>query len=56
MKECQSFSSKDIMLVNVLQIGGAIAISVGVALIFAPAGLIVAGVFAVLFGLSLERR
>jgi len=44
------------MLVNGLQIGGAVAISVGVALVFAPAGLIVAGTFAVLFGLSLERK
>jgi hypothetical protein len=44
------------MLVNVLQIGGAIAISVGVAFIFAPAGLIVACLFEVLFGLSLERK
>lgn len=56
MKECRSFSSKDIMLVNGLQIGGAVAISVGVAFIFPPAGLIVAGAFAILFGLSLERR
>lgn len=56
MKECRSFSLKDVMLVNGLQIGGAVAISAGVAIVFPPAGLIVAGAFAILFGLSLERR
>lgn len=44
------------MLVNILQIGGALAISAGVALIYPPAGLIVVGAFAILFGLSLERK
>lgn len=44
------------MLVNILQIGGATLISVGAALAWPPAGLIVAGAFAILFGLSLERR
>lgn len=44
------------MLVNILQIGGAVAISAGVAFIYPPAGLIALGVFAILFGLSLERR
>lgn len=56
MKECQSFSSKDVMLVNILQIGGAVAISTGAALIYPPAGLIILGAFAIVFGLSLERR
>lgn len=44
------------MLVNSLQIGGATLITVGAALIWIPAGLIVAGAFAILFGISLERR
>lgn len=44
------------MVANILQITGATAISAGVSLVFPPAGLIVAGIFAVLFGLSLERK
>jgi hypothetical protein len=43
------------MVANVLQIGGIVAIAVGAGLVFVPAGLIVAGVGAVLFGLALER-
>lgn len=44
------------MVANILQIGGSVAVVVGVGLIWLPAGLIVAGAFAILFGLSLERR
>jgi len=44
------------MLVNILQIGGATLIAVGAALAWLPLGLIAAGAFAILFGLSLERR
>jgi len=44
------------MLVNILQIGGAALVVAGVALMWIPAGLVVAGAFAILFGLSLERR
>jgi hypothetical protein len=44
------------MLVNILQIGGAVAISVGAALIYPPLGLIILGAFAIVFGLSLERK
>jgi hypothetical protein len=44
------------MLANILQIGGASLITVGAALIWLPAGLIVAGAFAILFGITLERR
>jgi hypothetical protein len=44
------------MIINILQIGGAILVSAGTALIYPPLGLIVAGAFAILFGLSLERR
>ena len=44
------------MLANSLQIGGAALVIVGAALMWLPAGFIVAGGFAILFGLSLERR
>ena len=44
------------MVANVLQVGGLIAVAVGAGLVFVPAGLIVAGIGAVLFGLALERE
>ena len=44
------------MVANILQIGGAVLMTVGAGLIWLPAGLLVAGAFAILFGLSLERR
>jgi hypothetical protein len=44
------------MVANVLQVGGLIAVAVGAGLVFVPAGLIVAGVGAILFGLALERE
>jgi hypothetical protein len=44
------------MLVNILQIGGAVAISAGAALIYPPLGLMILGAFSILFGLSLERK
>jgi hypothetical protein len=44
------------MIINILQIGGAVLVSAGASLIYPPVGLIVAGAFAILFGLSLERR
>jgi hypothetical protein len=44
------------MVVNILQIGGAVLVTTGAALAWPPAGFIVAGVFAIMFGLSLERR
>jgi ABC-type phosphate transport system permease subunit len=40
---------------DLLQISGAVVITVGALLIAIPAGLIVGGVFLVLIGLSLER-
>lgn len=43
------------MLAAVLQVAGAVAISVGVGLLSIPAGVIACGVFAVLFGLALSR-
>jgi uncharacterized membrane protein len=39
-----------------LQIAGAVAVTLGVGLMFIPAGLIVGGVFLVLFGLAAERK
>jgi uncharacterized membrane protein len=39
-----------------LQIAGSVAITLGVSLMFIPAGLIVGGVFLVLFGLAAERK
>lgn len=44
------------MLANVLQVVGAVIISIGVGLIFPPAGLIVCGVLAVIFGVALEGK
>lgn len=44
------------MLVNVLQISGAVLVSAGAAWIFPPAGLLVAGFFSIMFGVGLERR
>lgn len=44
------------MVANVLQVGGLIAVAVGAGLVFVPAGLIVAGIGAILFGLALERE
>lgn len=38
------------------QVTGAIAVSVGIGMIFVPAGVVIGGVFAILFGLALERR
>lgn len=38
------------------QIAGALAVSIGVGMVFIPAGVVIGGVFAILFGLALERR
>jgi hypothetical protein len=43
-------------MATTLQILGASAISIGAGLVFIPAGLIIAGVFALLFGLAAERK
>jgi uncharacterized membrane-anchored protein YitT (DUF2179 family) len=40
---------------SIVQIVGAVAITVGVALIFIPAGVITGGVFALLMGIATER-
>lgn len=39
----------------IAQVLGATAIAVGAGLIYLPAGVIIAGVFAVLFGIAVER-
>lgn len=39
-----------------MQIAGALAVTLGVGLMFIPAGLIIGGVFLVLFGLAAERK
>lgn len=41
---------------TITQVIGATLVSVGIGIMFIPAGIIVAGVFAILFGLALERR
>ncbi len=43
-------------VVIITPVAGAIAVSVGVGLIFTPAGIITAGIFSILFGIALERR
>ena len=39
----------------VTQVAGAIAVSVGVGLIFIPAGIIIGGLFSIAFGIAVER-
>lgn len=42
-------------MASILQAAGAAIITLGVGLIFIPAGLIVGGLFVVAFGVALER-
>jgi hypothetical protein len=44
------------MLANILQVFGLVAVAVGAGLVYIPAGVMVAGVGSVLFGLALERE
>jgi hypothetical protein len=44
------------MIASIVQIAGAVTISIGIGLVFIPAGVVTAGFLAVLFGISLERR
>jgi hypothetical protein len=44
------------MIANVVQIAGAGLIALGIGAIYIPAGIITAGVLAILFGISLERK
>lgn len=43
------------LLATILQASGIAVISVGVSLIFIPAGLVVAGIGVLLFGLALDK-
>lgn len=43
-------------LATLLQAVGASLVSLGLGIIFLPAGLVVAGVFTILFGLAMEKR
>ena len=43
------------MVATILQVTGITLVSLGIGLIFPPAGVIMAGVGAVLFGLAIER-
>lgn len=40
---------------NLLQLSGAVLVTVGAGIISLPAGLIVGGIFAILIGISMER-
>lgn len=44
------------MFVRLVQVAGVVTIAVGAGMIYPPAGVILAGVFAVLIGISLERN
>ncbi len=44
------------MIANALQVAGIAAIALGAALMFIPAGVIVAGLGLVLFGIVMERE
>lgn len=41
---------------NLIQIFGAVAITIGAGLIYIPAGFIIGGALAVLLGMALERK
>lgn len=41
---------------DIVQVSGAILVTLGAGLIYLPAGFIVGGIFAILIGISLERR
>lgn len=43
-------------MATLIQVLGATTVSVGVGLIFAPLGIILAGVFALAFGIAMERN
>lgn len=44
------------MIANVVQIAGAGLIALGIGVIYLPAGIISAGILAIIFGISLERK
>lgn len=44
------------MTATILQAAGAAIVAIGIGLIYPPAGVISAGILAILFGISLERK
>jgi hypothetical protein len=44
------------MLATILQVLGAVLVSVGMALVWLPAGVILAGLSALAFGIAMERK
>lgn len=42
-------------MATILQVAGAMLVSAGVLLVYPPAGIVVAGIFAILFGIAKER-
>lgn len=44
------------MIASTVQVVGALGVAVGVGLIFPPAGIIIAGLLAIAFGISLEKK
>jgi hypothetical protein len=44
------------MMASLIQIAGAILVSIGLGIIFLPAGMIMAGALAIVFGISLEKK
>jgi hypothetical protein len=43
-------------MASLIQIAGAILVSIGLGIIFLPAGMIMAGALAIVFGISLEKK
>lgn len=43
-------------MATIIQIAGAVITSIGVGMIFVPAGLVLAGVFTIVFGVAMERN
>ena len=43
-------------MASLIQVTGAVVISIGVSLVFMPAGIMIAGILMVVFGLSLEKK
>lgn len=42
-------------MATILQVAGAVLVSAGVFLVYPPAGIVAAGIFAILFGIAKER-
>jgi hypothetical protein len=43
-------------MASLIQVLGAVLVSVGVGIVFPPAGMIIAGALAIVFGISLEKK